>query len=587
MGRKSLIVAFVLITLFSNVAYCGDYSQAQANDYGAYMYFNSLLMDFNSLLEKILENENGALQDAELFSLRTNSTLEEVLKYRPLGLNPSAVDMAYKFKSLGESAFILASSKKNFLENTEKGNFVDAQKELFLIKYSRSKIYTTIEHISRVRFIGEKEEILSFDVEEIYGNLKKLDALIAQYENILNQVSVPKDFLIFSSKNATIIGENVTFYGYTLGLKNLSVIINNSTYSPEIINGVFKFVYSFNRTGVYSVYAQAINGTQILTSNKIEVIVERIPTFIIAIEKTEESPVIEGYLVDCFGNYLSNREILVKLNGTSQRLFTDENGTFTLKLGRITNPMNATLVFLGDETYSPANSTISLLPKRRLVIRLFFERDKVRAGEKIQIHGSINGSESEIPLEIYLDNQLKERITAEKNFTITLTLEEGRHVIYARFPGNDRFRESISNLIEIQVVPYNYFRRAVILMVFIILGFLGYRFLNRPRREAQIREVKSESKEEIYMEEEEPDVVKSYRFLYNLFRKIYGLPKSITPRELLKRLEGQEFGKELKKVTLLHEKVFYGKKKLKMRDILDGVRTVARVVVTLFVREEL
>ncbi|HDH44016.1 MAG TPA: hypothetical protein ENG66_01220, partial [Thermococcus sp.] len=83
MGRKSLIVAFVLITLFSNVAYCGDYSQAQANDYGAYMYFNGLLMDFNSLLEKILENENGALQDAELFSLRTNSTLEEVLKYRP------------------------------------------------------------------------------------------------------------------------------------------------------------------------------------------------------------------------------------------------------------------------------------------------------------------------------------------------------------------------------------------------------------------------------------------------------------------------------------------------------------------------
>lgn len=139
MRRKSLIVAFVLITLFSDLAYCGDYSQAQANDYGAYMYFNGLLMDFNSLLEKILENENGALQDAELFSLRTNSTLEEVLKYRPLGLNPSAVDMAYEFKFLGESAFILASSKKNFLESMEKGNFVDAQKELFSMKYSRDR----------------------------------------------------------------------------------------------------------------------------------------------------------------------------------------------------------------------------------------------------------------------------------------------------------------------------------------------------------------------------------------------------------------------------------------------------------------
>jgi hypothetical protein len=473
---------------------------------------------------------------------------------------------------------------ENFLKSIKNEEFLGAKKYLFSMKSSIEEIYTILGLISNVTLVGENGESVSFDLEGVYENLEKLNRLIDQYEERLNRMSAPRKFLILSSKESPFLYENVTFYGYSLGLENVKVVINNKTYTPELINGAFMLRHSFNKTGPYVVYAQATNDTQTVKSNTLTITVQKIPTAIVAFERTEPLR-IEGHLIDYFGNYLPNKEITLQLEGEVTDTSTNENGTFIFDLRPLFEAKNATLTFLGDSNYRFASTTLLILPsKERLIIRLFFDKKKVRAKKSIQIAGNINGTEKAVPLEIYVDGEFKDTITAKRNFTIFLSLEEGEHSIYARFPGNDEFAESLSNVIEIQAVPYNYLQRVIIFVLFILFGLLGYKLLNRAPKETKA--VALPKKEKLPSIEGKPDFIRSYRFLYRFFRKLYNLPKSTTPRELLRRFENENFVSELKRVTLLHEKVFYGKKRIKAREILEGIRYVANIIVGLFVREE-
>ncbi|NJE25882.1 hypothetical protein E3E22_04455 [Thermococcus sp. MV5] len=588
MRWRIFISIFVVISTISGFAYAEDYSQVEGDDYGIYLYFNTGLGDFNSLLNDILENKNDTVINAESFYSLTNITVEEVVKYNSFGVRPSALELAYRFKGLGEGVFILSSSHQGFMESLENGNFLDARRNLFSMRASMDEIYLNLGHISGVRLIGENGEALNFDLRETYEALDKITKLIERYEEMLNRLSAPKEFSIFSSKDKPFLYENITFYGYTLGLEDVRVIINNASYTPEVINGGFKLRYSFNETGLYEVYARAVNGSQVITSNVLHINVQKIPTQIIALEKPGVNVTIEGHLFDYFGNYLPGKAIILEVDGEKYTFRTDENGTFVFELGEVFESKNATLSFLGDDVHEGATTTLTLFPsKKRLTIRLFFEGGEVKENEEVKIPGYVNGTSNEIPLEIYVDDRFTKTITAKGNFTLSLRFERGEHAVYVRFPGNDEFAESISNLVEIQAVPYNYLQRFLIFIVFLVLGFAAYKVLTR-KPKTSIMEIKpKEEREEILMSEEKPDLIKSYRFLYNFFRKLYNLPKSITPRELLKRLENESFVSELKRVTLLHEMAVYGRKRLGVKDIIEGVRSAATAIVKVFVREEL
>ena len=264
MRARTLVLALVFITLVSEFAYAESYSQAEENDYGVYLYFNTMLEEFNSVLNELLESENGTTRAESFYSL-ANITAEEVVKYGSLGIRPSALELAYRFKALGEGLFMLSSSQRKFIESLENSNFPDARTNLFSMKASLEKIYFNLEYISGVRFVGENGEALSFDLTKTYETLEKVARLIGRYEEMLNRLSAPTEFTIFSSKENPFLYENVTFYGYTLGLENVRVVINNTSYIPEIINGGFKLRYSFNEIGVYGEYAQAGTGSQVVT----------------------------------------------------------------------------------------------------------------------------------------------------------------------------------------------------------------------------------------------------------------------------------------------------------------------------------
>lgn len=589
MKGRSFVSVLIVITILSEFAYAEDYSHADSNDYGVYLYFNKMLGDFNSIIDSILENKNDTLIKAEAFYSLTNVTTEEVVKYSSFGLRPSAVELAYYFKGLGGAVFTLSSSHQNFVESFENGDFVGARISLVSMKASMDDIYLSLGRISGVILIGENGETLSFELGETYEALEKMERLIERYEETLNRLAAPKEFSIFASKEGPFLYENVTFYGYTLGLENVRVVINNISYTPEIIDRGFKLHYSFNETGFYEVYAQAMNRSQVVTSNIIQIEVQRIPTQIIAIEKTGTNVTVGGYLLDYFGNALSGKIIFLEIDRKSYESFTDENGTFIFDLGELSEEKNATISFPGDTEYNGTITNLSLLPsKERLTIRLFFEGE-VKAGERVKIQGYVNGTSDQILLEVYVDDKLTETVNTQGNFTLSLLFEEGKHMVYVRFPGNDKFAESLSNIIEIQAIPYNYFQRLLIFVVLLILGFAGYKLIMRRPEVSAAKTGTREKLEEKSIEagEEKLDVVKSYRFLYGFLRRLYNLPRSITPRELLRRLGNESFVSELKKATLLHEMAFYGKKRLRVRDVIEGVRSVTAAIVKVFVREEL
>ncbi|HDZ36515.1 MAG TPA: Ig-like domain repeat protein [Thermococcus sp.] len=589
MRGRVFVSVLMAVILLSGVAYAEDYSRAEGNDYGVYLYFNRMLSDFNSIVEGIVNGENGTVTKAESFYSIANVTAEEAVRYGSLGIQPSAVKLAYYFKGLGEAAFTLSSSHQKFLERLENGDFVGARTNLILMKSSMDDIYSLLGRISGISLTGENGESLSFDLSETYGPLEELARLIERYEENLNRLAAPEEFSIFASKESPFLYENVTFYGYTLGLEDVRVVINNVPYQPEIIDGGFRFRYSFDKTGLYEVYAQAVNGSRLVTSNVILVEVQKIPTRIIATEKTGVKVSVEGHLLDYFGNALPGKMVFIEIDGRSYASFTDGNGTFTFELGELPEEKNATIFFPGDREYNGAVTRLTLLPpKPRLTIRLFFEGE-AREGEEVRIPGYVNGTSETIPLEVYVDDEPTETIYAGGNFTLSLRFGKGKHTVYVRFPGNERFAESVSNVVEVQAVPYNYLWRLLIFAGLLILGFAGYRLLTR-RPKALAAEKEPEEKREgegVEVGEGKPDVVRSYRFLYGFLRRLYSLPKSITPRELLGRFKGESFFPELKRATILHEVAFYGKKKLGAREVIDGVRSVATAIVKAFVREEL
>lgn len=586
MRVRTLVLALIVITIVSEFAYAENYSQAEKNDYGVYLYFNAMLGNFNSILNALLENENSTAKAESLYSL-ANITVEEAVRYNSFELRPSALELAYRFRALAEELFVLSSSQRKFIESLENGNFLEARTNLFSMKSSLDEIYLNLAHVSGIKLIGENGETLSFDLGETYGLLDEVAKLLERYEERLNKLSTPTEFSIFSSKENPFLYENITLYGYTLGLENVRVVINNISYVPEIINGGFRLRYSFNEIGLYEVYARTMNGSRVVTSNVLQIQVQKIPTQIIALEKTGANVTIEGHLVDYFGNYLPGKRVILEMDEKKYTSLTDQNGTFVFNLGEVFESKNVTISFAGDSVYEEALTNLTLTPsKKRLTIRLFFDKNEVREGEEVRIPGHINGTLEEVLLDVYVDDKLTETINARGNFTLSLRFKEGDHSVYVKFPGNDELAESISNIVEVHAIPYNYTQRVLIFLAFLVLGFLVYRILTK--KPSVVVETKpKEHKSEIVVSEEGVDLIKSYRFLYRFFRKLYNLPKSITPRELLKRFESESFASELRKATILHEKGFYGKKRLNTRDIIEGVRSVAMAVVKVFVGEEL
>lgn len=585
--RRAITIIAMLMLLISNIGLAeGD--TASPNDYGVYLYFGSLLGDFNSVLDGVLEGRNTTLRQADVFYARTNVTYEEVLLYSSYGIDPKAGELSRYFKMLGEGVFEIASNGNALPAYIQKGEYARAREALFLMKMGLNECYESLGYISNAELVGEKGERLSFELKDSHDKLESIGRMIERYEEMLGRSGVPSEFSISISNPSPKVHENITFYGYTMGLEDISVIINGSVHRAEITRGNFYFNYSFERPGTYEVYAMGVNGSEKVVSGKLLVNVSRVPTRIVANEVTSGGIIVEGYLLDYFGDGVPGEEIELHIENESLHATTSPDGAFNFTVGNLLEGINATLLFGGNEIYEGSNVTLFILPlKEKPIIRLFYDGDRVRAGDEITIRGTVN-VKGMLPLTIYVDEEPYNSIDARGNFTFPLKLGTGKHRIYAYFAGNEELAPGTSNVLLIEAVPVSYAERAMLLVFFMLLAFLAYKWITKPGTRAKAEESKvPEEAVQVETHEEEPSILRAYRVVYGLLRRVYHISKCATPREILVRLREEPFSGELEMLTALHERYFYGKKKLGIKDALRAARSASRIILGIFVRDEL
>ena len=446
-----------------------------------------------------------------------------------------------------------------------------------------SSIREEVNAIASVPLFDSGGNRLEFDLTGLYSGISLLEGLVGKYERLLNGLEVPSNFSLYAFPGEPFVFQNVTVYGYAPNISNVTVFVDGNPYAPNVTNDSFSLVLSFNETGNHSMFAEGINGSQKVRSNTLNLTVLRMPTAISALQSGNS---VTGKLLDYFGNPLSGREIKADFGVEIVSVETNGEGNFTLKLPPLVATRNVTLYFSGDELYSPSNLTLQIIPPKKPLSLVLLQPERNFREGRIELRGYVNGTDSAVLVEVYVDGRLVDTKEVSGNFTVTLDLKAGTHIVYLRFPGNREFAEAISNAVQVSVVPYSYTKRLLLLSILLIAGFFLYRLSGRRKVEGvegtgEISEVEEREGSE------PPDFIRSYRIVYNLLRRLYALPKSTTPRELVERFRGMPFFRELKKLTSLHERVRYAGRRLSGGEMAEGIRTAARVIVSVFVGDEL
>ncbi|ASJ15366.1 hypothetical protein A3L10_09575 [Thermococcus radiotolerans] len=563
-----------------------NYYSASSNDHGAYVYFTSLISDFEALYDQVLAENDSALNVSSRLYGITNSTYETLIVYSSIGINDKVLSLASEFQKLGECSFYVSSGSLSFRRGMEEGDYVSARNALLLMETGLSSCREAVNSISSVELVGENNESLRFDVTGLSSKLDGVEDLIGEYRRALDAAEVPSNFSVFISKESPMVLDNVTIFGYAPNMSSVLLVVNGTLYTPELGNGTFRLVYSFPRTGTYEIYAVGVNSSGSFRSNVLLVNVTRIPTRIIAEESRGEAVTVSGYLLDYWSRGVDRVPLKLVVGGEAYPLVTDPEGFFNATVN-VSSEVNATVLFAGTSLYAPSNVTLLLLPaKLRPTIRLFYEGGSVKAGDTVTITGTVTPDLS-IPLVIYVDDSPYTTITARGDFSFQVQLGEGTHEVYAYFPGSDELQASGSNVIQITAAPISYTTRILLLLAFLLLAGLGYKFLTREKVQPAVEEVAGERPVEAEFGEAPPDVLGAYRVVYRFLRRLYSLPGSITPREMLSRLRGEPFYNDLEKLTVMHERGLYARMRFGISEALGAVKRASRVIITAIVRDEL
>ena len=580
--RRALSAVLLAIILLSSFVQSESFKNAKPSDYGLYSYFNPLLGNFSWVLSKIPGDED-LWDDVNVLWNVTNSTYYSVTAYSPLGIDPKALELSLHFKLLADSIAGFYSAKEGFSVSISQNDFGGARTELLSMKSYLSSIREEVNAIASVPLFDSGGNRLEFDFTGVYSGISLLEGLVGKYERLLNGLEAPSNFSLYAFPGEPFVFQNVTVYGYAPNISNVTVFVDGNPYAPNVTNDSFSLVLSFNETGNHSMFAEGINGSQRVRSNEVNLTVLRMPTAISALQSGNS---VTGKLLDYFGNPLSGREIKADFGVEIVSVETNGEGNFTLKLPPLMATRNVSLYFSGDELYSPSNLTLQIIPPKKPLSLVLLQPERNFREGRVELKGYVNGTDSAVLVEVYVDGKLVDTKEVSGNFTVTLDLKAGTHTVYLRFPGNREFAEAISNAVQVSVVPYSYTKRLLLLSILLIAGFFLYRLSGRRKVEGvegtgEISEVEEREGSEL------PDLIRSYRIVYNLLRRLYALPKSTTPRELLERFRGMPFFTELKKLTSLHERVRYGGRRLSRGEMAEGIRTAARVIVSVFVGDEL
>ena len=601
------------------------YESASENDKGIYIYLKSILLYSGITLDNIINENNESINYALKLEKRLNMTKEEVEFYKTMGIESKIEKYLPPFLKLGEGIKEIVEGQKIFLDNIEKVKlekdyyaYMNASKGLNLIREGISLSEEALDEIDVLEFLDENNVTVKLDTTQLREKLEEIKRMYLVYEKTLsayevvsieeaknitkpNIIVVPTKLTIYASKLNPFVYENVTFYGYALGFNEVKIHIGNESFTVPVKNNYFSLKHVFKQVGSYRVLATGMKDSKLETSNILLINVSKIPTsLILSSEKStyvDQKLKIEGILLDYYGNPLGAQEIRVSFDGEKFTLKTLENGSFSFEVSRKKEGRYlVNVTYLGNEIYAGSSASLNVYFMRYPInIKIKTDKARVKIGQELHIFGEVKGAKRPILISVYVDGKLYQQWLTKTVFGFKLRFNStGTHEIYAYFPGDEYYAPARSNPLKISVIKYSSREILIIALAFISLLMIYVFVFSRKERRKGISDEEFveliKSLEALEVKEEGKKVKRLrdiYREVYYKLINYYNLKPTLTPRELLRKLRNESFSYDLERLTQLHEKYFYGRKRLKRNEVIEYIKSAGRIIVSFIVRGEL
>jgi len=529
------------------------------DDQYTYNYFNNILESFSNVFENlIIDNETYINQSVDIFN-ELDLLKNETLLYKNHNITSPVDYIVQPFYKFSKDLVYVCKLNKRLEDDLSKNtteSLIDAKATLVEINKTLISMDNILNEIDNITCLKKGNETLLFNT----SNIRKI---ITLYNQKLFRYNIPdvEGLKIYISDSNPIIFENVSIYGVAEN-GNITVYIGNCTYNLTVKNNTFSMIYSFNKEGIYEIYAiQNGNKSNIIYAN-----VSKIPTYILTDRDAysgyvNENITIGGYVVDYYGEKV-NGTIIIQNNSVPLN-----NGLFIYKISSNKSiKMNITLMYNGDKYHLPSEKTLPIeFLKYPTSIVISTNKYNITSGESINITGKIFGVNRTVDVYIVVNNKTYKKIKTNGNFIANISFNSsGVYEIYAVYYGNDIYEGSKSNIIEIDVEEESYLTYIIIGILVILIGVYAYKF--RKNNNGDKKEVKEKSevekikKKKIKTTTIPNDVAEAYKILFNRLAEKYSISKNVTPRELLKIIKNKnpKIYDDLKFVTEIHEKYVYG-----------------------------
>jgi C1A family cysteine protease len=225
-------------------------------------------------------------------------------------------------------------------------------------KYSVKVINgSAVFSVPEILTAGEYQAIVSYLGSEKYNLANNSVNFTVAKKEITMDVTVDKDY-----RDITV---NVNLSEKLDG--NLTVLVNNTSYTLTYINGTGSLIFKNLTYGNYTINVtftkdnyQSINVSENVEINSIKTVLET--ENVVMYYKNGTRFVV--VLKDIDGNPLANMNVTISINGRDYIKQTDENGTAFMSLNLDSKNYTVVTTFNGTSKYfgTSANNTVSILP---------------------------------------------------------------------------------------------------------------------------------------------------------------------------------------------------------------------------------
>ena len=618
--NKIIFKLFLTILLFSSILNYNfseniNVENISYDDSYSYNYFNNILLQYIIVLKDMntykLSSFSYLNNSLNIYSNLQN-TKKEINYYKSKNITVTATYIINPFYNLSKNINELCNlnydleTKYNVKEDSN--NIITIQKAKitsYQINNTISKIYDNLNEIDKINILKKGNSTLYFNTNDIRKELNRYlkkynienNEINEKFNKIKNKINENNSLIVEVSNNNPYLNENITIIIYDLTNKSIpvNVHIGGKIYKKYLKNEINYMPYNFNTEGYYEIYATKKINNKTIISNTIFVKSLKIPTKIVAksnYTKYINEPInITGIVVDNNNNKITNGKIIVYFNNNSNnpKIYKLNNGEFNIFLKENSSKIvKLNIIYPGNNIYEKSDKNITVeFSKYPIYIILNNINKEIYSGELYNLtghiytsHNSLNTQNKTYPINIYLNNTLYKTINVTNNFSTNISFDKsGNYIIYATYNGSNIYKNSKSNILNINVNSkesylISYISILLIIIIIILFYFAKIRILKtRDDYNGDEGEIIVENLEKKHKEKEDNiiedisklEIDEAYKLLFNKLVKEYNLEKNITPRTLLNNIKEKRLDiiTDLEYITDVHEKAIYGKQNIK------------------------